>query len=155
MASLTITGAGTEIDDVGAGSAQVVPVVNIQHLLIYLTAREEIISFASPDYSISEDAGPLPVTLLRQNSRGEKELAFTVAFTPGTATAGVNYTTSGAAFLFAIGVSSFDRAINILNAHSGVGVNKTFKVRIGVPPNREAYTMGPVSEALITINGVA
>jgi len=155
MATVTVEGAGTAVPVVGEGAAEIVGIRTLQNLLIYLTSREEIISFSATDYSISEDAGPLTVTLLRENSRSEKQLSFTVSFMPDTAAAGVNYTTAGPSFLFPIGESAFDRDITILNARSGVGVNKTFKVRLGIPPNREAYTMGPASEALITINGVA
>jgi hypothetical protein len=151
----TITAAGGELPDVAEGTIGEQAVSAIENILFYLTKNEEILTIAESSYEVSESDGTLTVSFDRENARGFNTVPFTVNFIPGTAVAGTNYNTSGPAFIFGEQAAVFERDINIINAHSGVGVKKTFQISIGPPPNRFAYTRGSLSIALITINGVA
>ena len=155
MATLTVTGDGTQSDDGGQGGIVVVSTVFIQNILLYRTTSEEILSLSDSQYIVSEDGGSVSIVFTRRNAREARTLTFGITVQPLTATLGQNYSSPPSSGVFASGESLIVKNINIINTHMGISLSKTFKVRTTVPPNRDAYIRGPVSEALVTIAGVA
>lgn len=142
-------------DDLGEGTGVILIATVIQNVLFYRTGNEEILSISAPTYTVSENAGSIAITYERQNPRGDKALQFNITLTAVTAILNQNYTLPTLPYQFIEDELLITKSITILNTHMGVGISKTFKVTTSVPPNRRAYTRGHVSEAVITITGVA
>jgi hypothetical protein len=124
--------------------------------LVFLQNQaEEIIGLSATSYSVSETGGSLTLTFTRVNPRTGLGLEFDVITEPVTAVRNVHYLSAedGPPFSFAAGQTSLQRTVTILNANIGSGVSKTFRIRIAPPPSVGGYTRGPISEALVTING--